>query len=204
MVKLMDTDKVASAVAAIKVAKDRFGSGLFLGHSGGKDSAVILHLTTQVIKAHEITIVHNVKPMIDAAEDEVAALTAMHPPTLEYLYTQVCTKHEVQFMHSNKMKNWLLKNMLRCQVDGARRSEWDRPGKSSEIIVDGEKVSRKEMPQFVEKGIFDLSIVYPIYNWTDTDVFDYLYENQIPFSKEYQQNGEWDKYWENRLYREAW
>lgn len=183
-------DKVKLALERIQTAKQKFGSGLFMGHSGGKDSTVILHLACQVIKPHELTIVHNVKPMLNETEDEVEKLTAMHSLTLHYLYKEVCTKHEVQFMHSSKMKNWVLKNMFSCQIDGARRSEWNRPGKSSEIIIDGELISRKDMPPFVEKGIFDLSIVYPIVEWTDDDVFDYLHEHEIPISKEYFENGE--------------
>jgi 3'-phosphoadenosine 5'-phosphosulfate sulfotransferase (PAPS reductase)/FAD synthetase len=186
----MNVSKVDSALQLIRDAKNKFGSGLFLGHSGGKDSTVVLHLTSQVIKPHELTIVHNVKPLLNETEDDVAKLTAMHELTLQFLYKMVGTKYEVQFMHSSKMPNWIAKNMLKCQIDGARRSEWNRPGKSSEIIVNGEKISRKDMPSFVERGIFDLSMLYPIYDWTDDDVFDYLHENEIPMSQEYFVNGE--------------
>jgi len=40
--------KVQEAIERIQKAYDRFGNEMFLGHSGGKDSQVILHLTKQV------------------------------------------------------------------------------------------------------------------------------------------------------------
>ena len=54
------------------------------------------------------------------------------------------------------------------------------------------------MPSFVKNGIFGLSITYPIVDWTDEEVFDYLDNNEIPFSAEYMRNGEYYTYLKNR------
>lgn len=191
------------AVNRIKVAFDRFGSGLFSGHSGGKDSCVIHHLI-KMAGINDIKIVHNVKPLLGTSGDPIMALTEQHPLTLNFLYTEVCKDTTVDFLHSSKMKDFIRKNNLVCQIDGARISEWNRPGKSSEIVVNGKKVSRLDMPEFVEYGLFDISFLYPIYDWTDDDVFDFLIENDIKFSQEYNVNGEFSTYlhgkWKIRRY----
>ena len=96
------------------------------------------------------------------------------------------------------MSEFLWVNKIECQIDGARRSEANRPGKSSNFISNGRDVNRAELPPFVAKGLFNISFCYPIYDWTDEDVFDYLYEYKIPFSNEYQRNGEVAAYWKGK------
>lgn len=190
----MNQDKVTIALDRIFQAYERFGDSLFIGNSGGKDSCVILHLAQQIYP--DITIVHNVKPLLGTSGDPVAALTEQHPATLDFMYTHLCKHNSIVFTHSSLMPDWLEANGKKCQIDGARRSEWDRPGKSSNIIVDGQNVNRQYMPEFVESGIFGMSLVYPIVDWQDKDVFDYLAENDIPFSDEYVLNGELEA-WKN-------
>lgn len=191
----METVLIENALSRIAQAYQKFGSSMFIGHSGGKDSCVILHLTQQIYP--NITIVHNVKPILGTSGDPVAALTEQHPKTLEFLYTHVCRHNQVRFMHSSMMPDFVKARTLKCQVDGARRSEWSRPGKSSNIIVNGENVNRKDMPEFVENGIFNIALVYPIVDWEDKDVFDYLITNDIPFSDEYRENGELEAHLKN-------
>jgi 3'-phosphoadenosine 5'-phosphosulfate sulfotransferase (PAPS reductase)/FAD synthetase len=165
---------------------------MFLGHSGGKDSTVILHLTKFVVPKFKI--VHNVKPMLGTSGDPVGALTEQWPQTLEFMYTDVCKNNSVTFMHSTAMEQWVSENNLLCQIDGARKSEATRAGKSANIIRDGVSVSRSEMKELETNGIFGLAICYPILDWTDVDVFDYLTENKIAISKEYYVNGELESY----------
>lgn len=180
--------KIDEALARIKTVYARFGSGMFSGHSGGKDSVVLLHLAQQVSK--DITIVHNVKPLLGTSGDPLAALSEVWPETLAFMYSTVCKENEVQFMHSSKMKGWIARNQMKCQLDGARACEWDRQGKSSDLIVNGINVSRKNMPAFVEEGIFGLSIAYPIFDWSDAEVFAYIEDNNLALSEEYTISGE--------------
>ena len=188
--------KVQEAIERIQKAYDRFGNEMFLGHSGGKDSQVILHLTKQV--TDDFIIVHNVKPLYYDNMNEVEALTAMYPETLEFLYSEIAGKQAVEFMPATMMEEFLIEADLHCQIDGARIVEGERAGKSANIIRDGENVSRSEMTDFEEKGIFDLSICYPIYDWADEDVFDYLMANDILISDEYVNNGELDAYYNSK------
>jgi predicted phosphoadenosine phosphosulfate sulfurtransferase len=88
------------------------------------------------------------------------------------------------------MQDFVYANNLTCQIDGARVSEAERPGKSSNFIRDGQNVNRKELTPFVENGMFGLTVCYPIYDWTDDDVFDYLIDTEIEVSNEYIENGE--------------
>jgi 3'-phosphoadenosine 5'-phosphosulfate sulfotransferase (PAPS reductase)/FAD synthetase len=172
-----------------------FGN-VMVGHSGGKDSQVISHLVREVLTCpvEKPYFVHNVKPIYIRDMNPVEKLTAMDPMTLEFLYTKVCREIDITFMHSSQMPEFIEFNDIGCQIDGARSCESGRQGKSGEIIVRGEPVSRDLMGPFVEEGMFGISFIYPIFDWSDDDVFDYLVENSIPFSMEYLKNGEYYAY----------
>jgi 3'-phosphoadenosine 5'-phosphosulfate sulfotransferase (PAPS reductase)/FAD synthetase len=187
-------NKTEVALERIKKAALPIDLGsIFAGHSGGKDSCVIHHLAKRAL-GDSITTVHNVKPMLGTSGDPVAALTEMHPETLEFLYSNVCKKGRVLFMHSSNMPEWVKENSMRMQIDGARIAEANRPGKSSDIIRNGVNVNRSLMTEIEPVGIFGLTICYPILDWSDEDVFDYLNDNDLPFSAEYLKNGEYDSW----------
>lgn len=193
----MDKIKLHVALTRVADAFEKFGNKVFLGHSGGKDSCVIHHLVKTLTR--DPIIVHNVKPMLSEVEsDPIAKLTAMHPSTLEFLYSTVARKHHVDFMPAIMMENFVKNKGLLCQIDGARVAEANRPGKSSNFIKNGINVNRKELTPFVENGMFGLSVCYPIYDWSDDDVFDYLVENRIEVSDEYIENGELMEYLERK------
>lgn len=160
----------------------------FVGHSGGKDSVVIHSLTK--LAGLNLQVIHNVKPMLHTSGDEVAALTEMWPQTLEFLYTNVCAESRVTFMKSTEMELYLKEKKLTCQIDGARIVESDRAGKSANFMRKGELLSRSEIQVFEPDGMFGLSVLYPIYDWTDDDVFDYILDNGLKLSPEYGINGE--------------
>lgn len=190
----MDKKKVTVAEQRIVAAISKHNwSKVFVGHSGGKDSCVVHHLAKKML-AIGVMVVHNVKPMLGTSGDPVAALTEMHPETLEFLYSNVCKGTEVHMLHSGIMSCFVEDEGLQLQIDGARVSEYNRPGKSSDFIRNGVNVNRKNLTSYEPVGIFGLSICYPIFDWTDEDVFDYLDDNQLPFSKEYMKNGEYDSW----------
>lgn len=189
---MISYEKVQKALYRIKKAHEIHGDSIFLGHSGGKDSCVINHLAQRVIPNYKI--VHNVKPILGTSGDPVGALTEMYPSTLEFLYSNVSKQHPVEFLHSSQMPDYIKRNGLTCQIDGARIEEHDRPGKSSNIIRNGESVNRKEMTEYEPNGIFGLAICYPILDWSSQDIFDYLDDNNLPFSKEYIESGEYEQF----------
>lgn len=193
--------KVELALHRIKHLHRLFVStNVFVGHSGGKDSCVILHLAKQVFP--HIHIVHNVKPILGTGDKEEDKLTEMYPETLAFLYEEVCKKNTVTLMHSSKMEDYVRSKGFLCQIDGARVAEAGRIGKSANFIYEGQNINRAELPNYLTEGllpfgIFGLHICYPIYDWEDEDVFRYLIKNQIPFSAEYENNGELKAFMDN-------
>lgn len=171
---MISSVRLLKAVNIIKNAISDFRlSRIYVGHSGGKDSCVINHLTELAVESLDYRVVHTPKA------------NGTHPDTLEFLYYQVCLKQKVDFVPFHEMEQYIRENYLKCQIDGTRRSEFDRGEKSTTVIVDGVDVSREDMSEKVDKGIFGLTLVYPIYDWTDEEVFQYLADNNLPISHEY-------------------
>lgn len=187
-------DKISNAVRRIKLAAN-INQNIIAGHSGGKDSVVIHHLA-DVAGVKLVTSVHTVKPVyhVDLAPEVLK--TAMDPDTLIFLYEKVCPVRDITFLGPGKMVDFIKENNIHCQIDGSRISEFNREDKSSTFIKDGENVSRSEMTDYVTNGIFGLNMCYPIYDWTDDDVFHYLSTNMLEFSAEYIKNGEYEQYLE--------
>ena len=137
----------------------------FVGHSGGKDSCVVLYLAT--IVHPDIAIIHNPKDNT-------------HIDTIQFLYG-LAKSRSINFIPVGEMPDigWKL------EIDGSRRAEAARTDRSSSIIVGGVDVNRNGMPEFVSGGIFGLDILYPIVDWTDKEVWEFLISNKIPISAEY-------------------
>lgn len=190
-------DKIKEHMAMVRVhdAIAKFGNKVFCGHSGGKDSVVIHHLTSRLLPS--VWLVHNVKPLLDTVKDDpIAKLTAMYPETLDFLYSKVAAKNKVHFMPASMMEQWVRDNNFKCQIDGARTAEAFRPGKSANFIRNGINVNRTELTPMVENGMFGLTVCYPIFDWSDDDVFDYILEHKLELSDEYIANGELMAYME--------
>jgi len=167
--------KVDHALCLIQEQYERFGQDLFVAHSGGKDSAVVLHLAMRVFgEGSGFIVVHNPKP-------------ETHPLTVQYLY-ELSQTLTIGMIPSHRMLAFAGDPESKCQIDGTRRAEHTRTERSSDLIIDGANVSRENMPAFVEQGIFGLSILYPIYNWTDEEVWDYIKDNCLEVSREYSTN----------------
>jgi len=161
--------KVELAKLRITEAVSVFGDSLFLGHSGGKDSTVIYHLTKSVFP--DIKVVHTPK-------------TDTHRDTIMFLY-ELSMGQRIDFVPASMMEQYLKNTGLRCQIDGTRAAEYNRDTKSTDLVVDGVSVSRENMPAFVESGLFGMSVLYPIVEWTDEEVFTWLRANEISISLEY-------------------
>jgi 3'-phosphoadenosine 5'-phosphosulfate sulfotransferase (PAPS reductase)/FAD synthetase len=74
----------------------------------------------------------------------------------------------------------------KTQIDGTRIAEHDRSnGRAVDVVIDGKQVSRKELPLYLENGLFGLNFVYPIYDWSDAEVWAAIAHYDIPFSEEY-------------------
>lgn len=177
MLKLEDILLAESSIdAKVHATVTRLGEALagltiptsqwVIGHSGGKDSVVNHWLVSKVI---DLPVVHTSKPGGD---------NAIHPDTLMFLY-------QLPFSVELWPRALGMNPKYRLQFDGSRASEYDRTDRSANFIRDGQSVNRKELPLIVPNSMFGMTFVFPMYDWSDADVWAAMFHYHLPFSKEY-------------------
>lgn len=154
----------------------------FIGHSGGKDSTTVYNLTKVAMRRMGRNpedpdrfpiVIHNPK-------------NDTHADTVDFLYE--LTKSQVVMFVPSKLMDHCVRGMgLVLEIDGTRKAEFTRTDKSSNYISNGVEYSRENMPDFVENGIFGLDLLYPIYDWSDDEVFAFHDLWKLKLSKEYTQ-----------------
>lgn len=146
----------------------------FAGTSGGKDSLTVASLVRN-IQANDavLDLIHNPKPY-----------PKTHPATKDYLY-YLSMQSPISFVPSADMERYCKAKGFTLQFDGTRKAEFSREDKSTDFIMNGESVCRTKIVPFIECGIFELSISFPILDWSDEEVLMYLYQEEIPLSSEY-------------------
>lgn len=141
----------------------------FVCHSGGKDSVLVRALAEEAIPGIEV--VHNPK---------ISGSNTVHPLTVKFLYEET-TRFPISFEPRLRSSG--------LSIDGTRRAEAFRDdGRSTDYISNGESLPRVQLPLFVEKGLGGLPVMYPIYNWSDEEVWYTILALKIPFSSEYLEN----------------
>lgn len=171
------SDKVELALNRLKSCLITFNcreNNIYVAHSGGKDSVVVHHLARQVF-GDAVKVIHTPK---------ISGFNRVHPDTVAFLY-EVAANYGMYMVPSGTMKEFLLSSDLFVQVDGTRRDEAERTDRSSNVIIDGEDISRTHMTWFTENSLFGQQCVFPIYDWSDEDVWKYIEDFSIPYSKEY-------------------
>lgn len=148
--------------------------GLYVGHSGGKDSVLVRWLVDNALGTHVPT-VHTPKPK--GIKNEV------HPLTREFLYN---IGRHMHYIPDGCIETPEYAATFVTQVDGTRAAEASRrDGRDVGLIIGGQEVSRAECPLYLEKGLFGKQYVYPIYDWSDLEVWTAILAKHIPFSREY-------------------
>lgn len=146
---------------------------MYIGHSGGKDSVLVTYLADQAFGDEALPTIHNTKP--DGVEN------AVHPLTQKFLYG---LDRVITYMPLSAS----LPPELTTQIDGTRISEWNREdGRSVDVIKNGQSVSRRELELYMENGLFGRNFVYPIFDWSDVEVWAAIHVLNIPYSPEYEQ-----------------
>ena len=161
--------KIENCRKIIKQYFDKFGNNIFVGFSGGKDSIVLLDLVLSITK--DVKIVFNPK-------DDI------HPQTVKFV-KEVSKRFDIDYILFGDMEHYITNNNLLCQFDGSHKDEFERENKSTDFIVDGKNVSRKQLPIVVDKGMWEITFVYPLQDLTDKEVISYIKRNKLPYSKEY-------------------
>lgn len=142
-----------------------------VGHSGGKDSVLVRYLTDLAFGYDTVKTVHTTKPS--------HVENAVHPLTRDFLYSM---DRPILYVGLAQQKNLGLK----VQIDGTRIAEHTREdGRSIDVVVDGKSVSRTQLKLYMENGLLGLDFVYPIYDWSDAEVWATILSKGIAFSREY-------------------
>lgn len=148
-------------------------SSIYVGHSGGKDS-VVAHYIAQFAFGNNLPVLHTVKLPTEK--------NAPHPKTVQFMY-ELAAKHDVRFLPLDIDQTRL---GFSLQIDGTRALEAERSdGRSTDLVFDGVTINRKNMQTFNPCGLFGNAFVYPIYDWTDTQVWATIFALDLPFSEEY-------------------
>lgn len=146
---------------------------MYVGHSGGKDSVLVTYLADKAFGREVLPTIHNTKP--DGVEN------AVHPLTQKFLYSMDRT---ITYMPLGAA----MPSELTTQIDGTRISEWNREdGRSVDVIKNGQSVSRKELELYMKNGLFGRNFIYPIFDWSDAEVWAAIHVLGIPYSMEYEQ-----------------
>lgn len=162
--------KVAIAQQRIKNLFDTVPAAqIYVGHSGGKDSCTVYHLTKMVYP--NVTVIHNTK-----------AIT--HPLTVNFLY-ELAQRQKIHLVPVHDMEAFVKAGGYTHQIDGTKACEHDRTERDTTVRINGEDVSRENMEGYADNGVFGRSLLFPIYDWTDEEVFEFLKECGYPISQEY-------------------
>lgn len=147
-------------------------AGTYVGHSGGKDSVLVHRLVT--VALGDVPVIHTPKPK--GIRNEV------HPLTREFLYSR---PFPILYLPDGLIQTEEYAKFS-TQVDGTRRAEASRrDGRDVGLVIAGAERSREECPLYLPKGLFGKQYIYPIYDWSDAEVWAAIFELDIPFSMEY-------------------
>jgi 3'-phosphoadenosine 5'-phosphosulfate sulfotransferase (PAPS reductase)/FAD synthetase len=165
-------DKEATAIDRLKA----YGipTAVYVATSGGKDSVVVHHLARKVFGEH-VPVIHTPK---------VTGFNKVHPATVAFLYEQ-SAKYGLNIVPFDRMQEFLDDHRLTQQIDGTRRSEFDRTDRSADVMIGGKLISRADMPVHTVGGLFGNESIFPIVDWSDDDVWTYIREAGIEVTEEY-------------------
>lgn len=124
----------------------------YVAFSGGRDSRVVLDLARGIFPT--MLAIHNRHE--GEGIGDVLDVLCVHSPKESMVPTFLSTVD------------------LRTQLDGTRRSE------DKTMVYDGKEIHRSDMPHwFTENGVFGLNVCFPIWDWADENVEEYLEHVEI-------------------------
>ena len=140
--------KINQAKDRIRQAIDECGPNrIYSAYSGGKDSQAVLRLARCVLP--NVIVIHNGHAGEDIGDVEGVLCVKEPKAQLVPIFLQTVD--------------------LVGQLDGTRRDE------DKTVIFDGEEIHRSKMPDWkTYDGVFGLRMYYPLFDWTEEEVFAYL------------------------------
>jgi 3'-phosphoadenosine 5'-phosphosulfate sulfotransferase (PAPS reductase)/FAD synthetase len=145
--------------------------GLYIGHSGGKDSVVVNFITDKVLGTN-IPIIHSAKP---------SGENAVHLDAARLIY-EIAEKRPV-LLYPRDVAPLAEYD---TQIDGTKICEYDRTdGRHTDVIIDGELKSRLYLTPFIRNGLFGKNYIFPLFDWLDYHVWATIYTFNLRYSNEY-------------------
>jgi len=138
--------KIKESKRIITEAINMYGNKLCLSYSGGKDSKVLWKLTKEL--TDEILVIHN-----------------------EHITETIEEKFGILKVNGTKLNvpSFLKTVDLKAQLDGTRKDE------DKFVMIDGIDIHRSKMTSYkTENGVWGLVVYFPLINWTDKDIYEYL------------------------------
>lgn len=181
-------EKVSEAIKRIEESPfTGFPYSHYVGHSGGKDSVLVRFIVDQISVRFVAGQINSVRrgtylPTVHTPKPS-GVRNAVHPLTREFVYS---LDRPVLYIPEGHTETTLKRFQLSVQIDGTRRAEASRrDGRDVGLIVNGEERSRSEVPLYLDNGLFGLRFIYPIYDWSDFEVWAAIFAYDIPYSEEY-------------------
>lgn len=162
------------AAAIQRIRDNAIPSATYVGHSGGKDSVVVHHLAKKAF-GPKVPVVHTPK---------ITGFNAVHEATIDFLY-RLSAEEGLYIVTGKNMREFLEDHKLSFQIDGTRADECNRTDRSADVVIDGKTINRADMPVVTHNGLFGQSSVFPIFDWSDDDVWGYIEFEGLEVSEEY-------------------
>lgn len=161
--------KIQATLKRFRYIKAHYGETIVMGFSGGKDSQCLALL---------------------AKEAGTQFIKTMYKHTWENGKSEVLPygfeDNTIVFNSKKDTIPFLTMTNIVGQIDGTRMDEEGKP-----VVFNGKEIARNTMPDwYTENGVFGMKVFYPIYDWTEEEVYEYLGwgQDEIDHYKTYNPN----------------
>jgi 3'-phosphoadenosine 5'-phosphosulfate sulfotransferase (PAPS reductase)/FAD synthetase len=148
--------RIHSITRIQEVVKVHGKDQVYVAVSGGKDSIAVVSLMKEAMGDYSLTLIHNRHDGENVTHVPWPMLIINAP------------KYDV-------VPEFLDRVDLTCQIDGARRDE------DKMVHYNGVEIHRSKMPgDYTADGVWGLSVLFVLVDWTEADVYKYLKWKELP------------------------